>query len=73
MGPSRPIPFAGQRAEILYLGCRKPATVTRVAGRSVWVQADDAPEGLRFDLNPLTAHFVLQGEPYFGTRLRLVP
>jgi hypothetical protein len=73
MGPSRPIPFAGQRAEILYFGCREPATVTRMEGRSVWVEADHATEELRFDLNQLTGHFVLHGEPYYGTRLRLVP
>lgn len=73
MGPSRPIPFAGQRAEILHLGSSEAATVTRVAGQSVWVEADDASEELRFDLHPLTAYFVLEGEPYYGTRLRLVP
>ena len=42
-----------------------------VSGASVTVRVVGAEEDLVFDLNALTAHWVLRGEPYWGTRLWL--
>jgi len=65
------LPYAGQRVEVIDLGARQPAEVTRVEGRTVWVRAADDEEERAFDLHPTTANFVARGQPYWGTRLRL--
>jgi hypothetical protein len=48
-----------------------PAAVIAVDGASVQVEAEDG-RVLWFDLHPGTGHFVLRGDPYWGTRLRLL-
>ena len=69
--PTRRLPYPGQRAEVVDLGARQPAEVTRVEGATVWVRVGGDPAELPFDLHPTTAYFVARGQPYWGTRLRL--
>jgi hypothetical protein len=69
--PSRQLPHPGQAAEIVDLGARQAAVVTRVEGRTVWVACEGEPAERPFDLHPTTACFVARGQPYWGTRLRL--
>jgi hypothetical protein len=68
---SRVLPVPGQRVEVVHLGRREPAVVVRVEGPSVWVHVEGEKDEQRFDLHPVTAHFVRHGEPYWGTRLAL--
>jgi hypothetical protein len=65
------IPVPGQRVQVVSLGRRDPAYVTQVDGRSVWVRTESDDDEQRYDLHPVTAHFVRHGEPYWGTRLAL--
>jgi hypothetical protein len=69
--PTRGLPYAGQAAEVVDLGARSAAVVTRVEGATVWVRVEDEPDERPFDLHPTTAYFVARGQPYWGTRLRL--
>ena len=70
--PSRHVPRVGDRAEVVYLGAREPAVITAIDGASVEVRTADGGRQV-FDLNRVTAHFVLRGEPYWGARLRVIP
>ena len=67
----RRLPYTGQRAEVQHFGVTEPARVVAASGASVTVRVVGAEEDLVFDLNALTAHWVLRGEPYWGTRLWL--
>jgi hypothetical protein len=67
----RIVPVPGQRVEVVNLGRRDAAWVVRAEGRSVWVRIEGDDDEQRFDLHPVTAHFVRHGEPYWGTRLAL--
>jgi hypothetical protein len=57
-------------AEIQYLGATVPATVVEAEGTRV-VAVDADGERHVFEMQRLTARFVLAGEPYYGPRLRL--
>jgi hypothetical protein len=65
------LPYAGQPVEVIDLGARQDAEVTRVEGRTVWVRIAGDDEEHPFELHPTTANFVARGQPYWGTRLRL--
>jgi hypothetical protein len=69
-----PLPYIGQLVEVIDLAARRPAEVTRIEGRTLWVRVagdDDDAEERPFDLHPTTANFVARGQPYWGTRLRV--
>jgi hypothetical protein len=70
MAPSRVLPRPGMAAEVHYLGATVPATVVEVDGPRV-VALDAEGQRLTFEMQRLTAQFVLVGEPYYGPRLRL--
>jgi ribosomal protein L3 len=71
-GMTRVAPHPGMAAEVQYLGASVPATVVEVDGARV-TAVDATGERLTFEINALTAQFVLAGEPYYGPRLRLRP
>lgn len=68
--PSRRLPLPGQAVEIVTLGAREAAVITRVEGATVWVRGAGSDAERPFDLHRTTAYFVARGEPYWGTRLR---
>lgn len=61
------MPHVGMEIEIVHLGVSQPAVVDAVRdeGRTLIVA------GEAYRLSPLTAHFVREGDPYYGVRLRL--
>ncbi len=69
MPPSRLMPRVGMRA---YAGdTARPLTVVRVEGVRVVVLDHEDGQERAFALHRLTGHWVLEGEPYWGLRLRL--
>ncbi len=64
---SRPVPHVGMDVVVLHLGIAEPATIEEIRdeGRTLVVR------GQTFSLRRLTGHFVLDGEPYYGTRVSL--
>lgn len=71
MPPTRPLPAVGDRAEIVYLARTEAARIVGTAGTSVTVRTAAGDE-MVFELNRLTGHWVRHGEPYWGTRLRIL-
>lgn len=69
--PFRGLPYVGQPAEVVDLGARQAAEITRIEGRTLWVRIEGEAAEQPFDLHPTTAYFVARGQPYWGTRLRL--
>ena len=67
MSASRPVPAVGMRVVVQHLGAREEAVVDAVldGGRTLVVAGD------RYELNPLTAHYVHADDPYYGRRLVL--
>jgi hypothetical protein len=65
--PSRPPPHVGMAVQVMRFGTVEPATVedVRDEGRTLVVA------GERYTLRPVNAHYVLEGEPSYGTRLLL--
>jgi hypothetical protein len=73
LGPSRPLPRAGDRARIAHFGGGfEPATVLAVheQGRRLEVRGEGG-EVLEFVLSPATARFFLAGSAH-GPRLELL-
>jgi hypothetical protein len=68
--PSRSLPQVGDEVLIVHLGAREPGVIVAVEGRAVHVAAENGTTTI-FDLNPVTAHFVRRGDPYWGVRLQL--
>jgi hypothetical protein len=66
-GPTRPQPHVGMPVRIQHLGATEAARVEalRDDGRTL------VAGGRTFTLRRLNGHFVLDGDPYYGTRLRL--
>ncbi len=65
--PSRPQPYVGMAVRVVHLGTVEAAEIEAIAddGRELLVG------GRRFTLRRLNGHFVLEGEPSYGTRLQL--
>ena len=65
--PSRRAPYAGMVVQVMRFGTVEPAAVEEVRdeGRTLIV------EGEAYTLRPVNAHYVLDGEPSYGTRLLL--
>jgi hypothetical protein len=68
--PTRALPAVGDEVTIVHLGARVPAVIVAVSGPSVQVH-DAEGATTTFVLNPTTAHFVREGDPYWGVRLEL--
>lgn len=65
--PSRPQPHVGMAVRIVHLGAVEPGEIEAIAddGRTLVVATR------AFTLRRINGHFVLDGEPYYGTRLLL--
>jgi len=65
----RPVPSVGMEVSVIALGHVEAAVVEEVldGGRVLVVG------GERYALHPLTAHWVREGDPYYGRRLSLRP
>jgi hypothetical protein len=65
--PSRIPPRLGMPVRVVHLGTIEAAHITAIrdGGRTLVV------DGRTFTLRRLNGHFVLDGEPYYGTRLVL--
>jgi hypothetical protein len=70
MASFRALPRVGGRADIVHAGSRRPVHIVAVEGRSLRV-VDAEDETTTFTLNPLTGHWVREGDPYWGMRLML--
>ena len=66
--PSRPLPRPGMVVGVVHLGGVVQGTIEEVRdeGRTLVV------DGRAFTLRRLTGHFVLEDQPYYGTRLSLL-
>ena len=64
---TRTVPRVGLEVEVVHLATTTPAVIEAVrdGGRTL-IAGGDA-----YVLSPLTAHYVRDGEPYYGVRLRL--
>jgi hypothetical protein len=67
---ARVIPQVGMPARVLHLGSAEETVVEAVLDDGRTLVAGGAR---RFTLRRLTGRYVLEGEPYFGTRLALAP
>ena len=67
MRPSRRAPHVGMQVQVMRFGTVEAAVVedVRDEGRTLVVG------GLAYTLRPVNAHYVLDGEPSYGTRLLL--
>lgn len=67
MKPSRRAPHVGMAVQIMRFGTVEPGVVEQVRdeGRTLVVG------GEIYTLRPVNAHYVLEGEPSYGTRLLL--
>ena len=67
MRPSRRAPQVGMTVQVMRFGTVEEATVEEVRddGRTLLVG------GETYTLRPINAHYVLEGEPSYGTRLLL--
>lgn len=66
---ARVVPFPGMQVTVMHLGTFETVLVETIAddGRTL------VAGGRRFTLRRLTGHYVLEGEPVYGTRLSLAP
>jgi hypothetical protein len=67
--PSRRAPYPGMAVQVMRFGTVEAAIVEEVRdeGRTLVVG------GAAYTLRPVNAHYVLEGEPSYGTRLLLGP
>jgi hypothetical protein len=65
--PSRIPPHVGMEVRVVHLGAVETARVTAIRDDGRTVVVDERT----FTLRRLNGHFVLEGEPYYGTRLLL--
>ena len=68
-GPSRRVPHVGMGVQVMRFGKVEAGVVEQVRdeGRTLIVGAE------AYTLRPVNAHYVLDGEPSYGTRLLLGP
>ena len=71
MRPTRRVPAVGDHGEIVFLAATQIGEVVALEAASITVRAGDGEE-IVFELNRLTGHWVRRGEPYWGTRFRLL-